>query len=65
MVSHGENVWCLEVKRGRSGKRSGLEAFRRKYPSAQAWLIGKGGIDLEEFFSRPPQEWFAAPVSPG
>jgi hypothetical protein len=37
---------------------SGLEAFRRRYPKAKAWLVGSGGIHLDEFFSRPVTEWF-------
>ena len=59
VVSHGTDVWALEVKSGRSGKQGGVEAFRRAYPKAKTWLIGADGVKLEEFFSRPAQDWFS------
>ena len=59
VVSHGMDVWALEVKSGRSGKQGGVEAFRKVYPKAKVWLIGPDGVKLEEFFSRPAQVWFS------
>jgi len=59
VVNHGTDVWALEVKSGRSGKRGGVEAFRQAYPKARAWLIGADGVKLEEFFSRPASSWFS------
>jgi hypothetical protein len=59
VVSHGTEVWALEVKSGRSGKRGGVEAFRKAYPKAKVWLIGAEGVKLEEFFSRPAPFWFS------
>jgi hypothetical protein len=32
--------------------------FRRRYGQAKVWLVGAGGIALEEFFSRSALEWF-------
>lgn len=58
VVSHGSQVWALEVKSGRAGKPSGMAAFRQRYPKAKIWLVGDSGIPLNEFFSRPVQEWF-------
>lgn len=58
VVAHGVQIWALEVKSGRSGKLSGIEAFRRRYPKAKPWLLGGGGLPLEEFFSRPARDWF-------
>jgi uncharacterized protein len=58
VVAHGTRVWGIEVKSARSGKLGGLEAFRRRYPAARTWLIGGGGVPLEEFFARPAAEWF-------
>ena len=58
VISHGMNVWALEVKSGRSGKQTGVEAFRKAYPKAKVWLLGADGVTLEEFFSRPAQSWF-------
>jgi len=57
VVAHGPRVWALEVKGGRSGKISGLEAFRKRY-SAKAWLVGPGGLELADFFGRPASHWF-------
>ena len=59
VVSHGEQSWALEVKSGRAGKLPGAAGFKRLYPDAPIWLVGGGGIPLETFFERPPQEWFA------
>lgn len=58
VVSHGSRMWALEVKSGRPGKSSGLAEFRRRYSQAKVWMVGAGGIALEEFFSRAPTEWF-------
>lgn len=58
VVSRGAKSWALEVKSGRTGKRSGIAAFERVYPNTQVWLVGEGGIPLEEFFSKPAEEWF-------
>lgn len=58
VVSHGTEVWALEVKSGRQGKVPGVEAFRRRYPRAKVWILGEGGIKLEDFFARAPAEWF-------
>lgn len=59
VVAHGARVWAIEVKSGRPGKSSGLEAFRKLYPQARVWLLGGGGLKLEEFFARPAPDWFA------
>lgn len=59
VVSHGNDVWAIEVKSGRSGRTGGIEAFRKAYPKARTWLFGADGVKLEEFFSRPARSWFA------
>ncbi len=59
VVAHGPEVWALEVKSGRQGKVQGIAAFRRRYPRAQVWLLGAGGIKLQDFFERPAPEWFS------
>ncbi|MCC6766353.1 MAG: DUF4143 domain-containing protein [Deltaproteobacteria bacterium] len=58
VVAHGTRVWALEVKSGRPGKVSGLQAFRKRYPKATVWLIGAGGLGLEDFFGQPATHWF-------
>jgi uncharacterized protein len=59
VVAHGTEVWALEVKSGLQGKTGGIAAFRRRYPQAKVWLLGQGGITLEDFFDRTATEWFA------
>lgn len=59
VVSHGGQTWAAEVKSGRGGKAGGLEAFRARYPKAQAWLVGDSGIPLADFFARPAEGWFS------
>jgi predicted AAA+ superfamily ATPase len=59
VVAHGTRIWALEVKSGRPGKTYGIQAFRKRYPTAKVWLIGEGGIKLADFFDRPAREWFA------
>lgn len=57
VVAHGRQIWALEVKSGRSGKTSGLEAFRQRYHSAKPLLIGGGGLALETFIAESPPHW--------
>jgi uncharacterized protein len=58
VVTQGSQVWAIEVKSGRPGRLSGVEAFKQRYPKARVWLVGGGGVELEEFFLRPATEWF-------
>lgn len=46
----------MELKSGRPGRVSGLNAFRKQYPKAEAVMIGVNGFPLEEFFRADPQE---------
>lgn len=57
VVARGTDFWALEVKSGRSGKVSGLNRFRERYPKTKALLIGAQGIPLQDFFSRNATEW--------
>jgi predicted AAA+ superfamily ATPase len=59
VVTQGREVWALEVKSGRPGRISGLAAFRARYPQSRTLLIGSDGIPLQEFFARPPSDFFA------
>lgn len=58
VVSHGADIWAVEVKSGRADKAGGVEAFRKAYPKANLWLLGADGVRLDEFFSRPARDWF-------
>ncbi len=59
VVTHGKRIWAIEVKSGRPGRLSGLAAFRKRYPKAQALLVGGEGVPLAELFGRPAVDWFA------
>jgi len=58
VVQRGANVWGIEVKSGQVGKLAGMASFRLRYPAARAWVIGSGGIALDEFFQRDPITFF-------
>ncbi len=60
----GDGLWAMrasvlddaptaDLRPGSQGrgpaKTSGIEAFRKRYPKAKIWLIGGGGIKLEDF----------------
>ncbi|MBZ0154938.1 MAG: ATP-binding protein [Alphaproteobacteria bacterium] len=57
VVTKGSSLWAVEVKSGRSGKMSGMDEFRRKYPGAKSLLVGAEGIPLESFFSESAAVW--------
>lgn len=59
VVSRGARSWAIEVKSGRGGKTTGVAAFRKRYPKANAWLIGESGVPLADFFAWPAEHWFA------
>jgi hypothetical protein len=58
VVSRGARSWAVEVKSGRGRKTSGLAAFKRQYPKAGVWMVGGGGVSLEDFFAGAVQQWF-------
>jgi len=57
VVARGNDVWAIEVKSGRSGKITGLNRFRDRYPNARAMLLGAQGIPLADFFSKDAGQW--------
>jgi predicted AAA+ superfamily ATPase len=59
VIFRGKDVWAIEVKSGRSGKNTGLQLFRQRYPKAKTLIVGGTGIPLEEFFSREPKDFFS------
>lgn len=54
VVESGDRILALEVKSGRTGRVSGLAAFKKLYPESRAVIIGRDGIPLEEFFAGDP-----------
>lgn len=59
IVRTAKSVYAIEVKSGRPNAPRGLDGFRKKQRGARALLLGTGGIPLEEFFARAPQDYFA------
>lgn len=57
VVSRGRDVWAIEVKSGRTGKKADLTRFRNRYPDARTLLVGGQGIPLVEFFNRDMASW--------
>lgn len=55
IVRSARSTWAIEVKSGRPGSSSGLEAFRRERPRTKVLIVGTGGMDLDEFFLRDPR----------
>jgi predicted AAA+ superfamily ATPase len=57
VVARGTELCAIEVKSGRSGKVSGLAAFRDRYPDTRLMVVGGNGIPLHDFFSTPAEAW--------
>lgn len=60
VVMRGNKVWAIEVKSGMIAKTNGLHTFCHRYRKAkpQPFLIGEGGMSLEEFFCTDPATLF-------
>jgi len=56
VLQSGTDVVALEIKSGRSGKVSGLQAFKDEYKNSRAMILGGNGIPLGEFLSTPPEK---------
>ncbi|MDF7826322.1 ATP-binding protein [Pontiellaceae bacterium B12227] len=56
VLQSGTDVVALEIKSGRQGKVSGLQAFKNEYKKSRTMIIGGNGIPLEEFLSIPPEQ---------
>ena len=56
----GTRIVGLEVKSGRrKDVLPGVAAFDKAFFPARNYLVGTGGMPLEEFFQIPPRELFA------
>lgn len=58
VLTHGKDIFAIEVKSGRPQHFSGLQQFKKLYPSAYTILIGTGGLDFHTFFSSNPFTYF-------
>lgn len=57
VVARGTELYAIEVKSGRSGKVSSLDAFRARFPDSRLLAVGGNGIPLKDFFSTPADSW--------
>jgi hypothetical protein len=56
----GTRVVAIEVKSGRRKEAlPGIAAFDKAFLPARTFLVGTGGIPVEEFLQIPPRELFA------
>lgn len=61
VVRTGRRLVAIEVKSGRRREAvPGMEAFAQAFRPARRLLIGADGIAVEEFLSRPVEEWLKA-----
>lgn len=61
VVRAGRAVTAIEVKSGRTRETlPGMEAFAAAFKPARRLLVGGDGIALEEFLSRPVEQWVNA-----
>ncbi|MGH8908012.1 MAG: ATP-binding protein [Egibacteraceae bacterium] len=58
VVRWGQSLAAVEVKSGsRRESLPGLDAFTRTFHPARAFVVGTGGVPLEEFLSSPADAW--------
>ncbi|MCD8386830.1 MAG: DUF4143 domain-containing protein [Bacteroidales bacterium] len=53
----GECV-AIKVKSGRRGMNSGLPEFKKRYSPRQSFVVGTGGLSLEDFFATKINDLF-------
>lgn len=51
IVVRGGEVTAIEVKSGRRGMNSGLPAFVEAFRPKRSFVVGTGGVSLEDFLS--------------
>lgn len=58
VIRRGKRTTAIEVKSGRARESvPGLDAFDRKFHPTRSLVVGSGGVSLEEFMSRPAEDW--------
>jgi len=58
VLKKGTELVAIELKGERFGRNKGLENFKAQFKPTKSFLIGTGGISLEEFISMSPVELF-------
>ncbi len=58
VLKRGRFLTAIEVKSGRKKVTlPGMKAFSREFRVSRNLLVGRGGIDIEEFLLTPPGRW--------
>ncbi len=59
MLRIGTRIVALEVKSGRRKEvLPGIAAFEKAFLPARSYLVGSGGMPIEEFLQTSPNELF-------
>lgn len=59
IVERNRKVWAIEVKSGKRGMNKGLGLFREAFNPYRAFIVGTGGIPVEDFLSANLDDFFA------
>ena len=51
IIVSGSEVTAIEVKSGRRGMNSGLPAFVEAFRPKRSFVVGTGGVSLEDFLN--------------
>lgn len=58
VLADGEECVAFEVKSGRRSMNAGIAEFAKNYNPRHTYIIGTGGIPLEDFLSINIEQWF-------
>jgi len=58
ILQQRDQVVAIEVKSGRRSQNAGLPLFREKFRPASAFVVGTGGIPIEDFLLIQPEKLF-------
>jgi predicted AAA+ superfamily ATPase len=58
ILAKGAKAVAIEVKSGRRGRTSGMDAFGREFPVHRKLLVGADGIPVEQFITTDVESWF-------
>ena len=59
IVERRHKVWAIEVKSGKRGMNKGLGLFREAFQPYRAFVVGTGGISVEDFLSADLDKFFS------
>ena len=59
IVERRHKVWAIEVKSGKRSMNKGLGLFREAFQPYRAFVVGTGGISVEDFLSADLDKFFS------